>query len=176
MYSDADATAQHVAACDAAFRIGAAEARDSYLLGERITAIAVQSGAQAVHPGYGFLSENAAFAEACIAAGLISIGPSANAMRAMGSKSAAKTLMEKAGVPLVPGYQGADQNADFLHTQADVIGYPVLLKASAGGGGKGMRIVETSAEFVSALASCQREARSSFNDDTVLITDLDLVA
>ena len=169
VYSDADTTARHVADCDEAFWIGSAEAQGSYLRGERLIAAAVQSGAQAVHPGYGFLSENAAFAGACAASGLIFIGPSVDAMRAMGSKSAAKTLMEKAGVPLVPGYHGANQDADFLHSQADAIGYPVLLKASAGGGGKGMRIVESSADFISALASCQREARSSFNDDTVLI-------
>ena len=169
VYSDADITARHVADCDEAFRIGTAEARDSYLCGERIIAAALQSGAQAIHPGYGFLSENAAFADACHAAGLIFIGPPADVIRAMGSKSAAKTLMEKAGVPLVPGYHGTDQDADLLQSQADQIGYPVLLKASAGGGGKGMRIVETSVDFKAALASCQREALASFSDATVLI-------
>ena len=169
VYSDADATSRHVADCDDAFHIGAAEATASYLCADKIISAALRSGAQAVHPGYGFLSENAAFAEACDAAGLIFIGPPVAAIRAMGSKSAAKTLMEKAGVPLVPGYHGVNQDADFLQLQADAIGYPVLLKASAGGGGKGMRIVEARADFSSALASCQREARNSFGDDTVLI-------
>ena len=169
VYSDADATARHVADCDEAFHIGASEAGVSYLCADKIIAAALRSGAQAVHPGYGFLSENAAFAEACAAAGLVFIGPPVAAIRAMGSKSAAKTLMEKAGVPLVPGYHGTNQDADFLQQQADAIGYPVLLKASAGGGGKGMRIVEGSVDFSSALTSCQREARSSFGDATVLI-------
>lgn len=169
VYSDADAGARHVALCDEAVHIGGAEARDSYLRADRIIEVALASGAQAVHPGYGFLSENAAFADACAAAGLVFIGPPASAIRAMGSKSAAKALMARAGVPLVPGYHGDNQEPQFLRTQADAIGYPVLLKASAGGGGKGMRIVDSSGEFVAALASCKREAASSFGDDKVLV-------
>ncbi|MDO8299738.1 acetyl/propionyl/methylcrotonyl-CoA carboxylase subunit alpha [Lacisediminimonas sp.] len=169
VYSEADAQARHVAACDEAILIGPAAARDSYLRADRILAAARASGAQAIHPGYGFLSENDAFAEACAAAGIVFIGPPASAIRAMGSKSAAKTLMEKAGVPLVPGYHGADQDGALLRRAADAIGYPVLIKASAGGGGKGMRIVETSGEFDAALASCQREAINSFGDDSVLV-------
>ncbi|SFM34950.1 acetyl/propionyl/methylcrotonyl-CoA carboxylase subunit alpha [Rugamonas rubra] len=168
VYSEADANAKHVAVCDEAVLIGPAAAKESYLCGDKIIAVALASGAQAIHPGYGFLSENADFADACAAAGLVFIGPPASAMRAMGSKSAAKSLMEKAKVPLVPGYHGDNQDADFLHTQADKIGYPVLLKASAGGGGKGMRVIEGSAEFKAALASCKREAISSFGDDKVL--------
>ena len=169
VHSDADADSRHVAACDEAVRIGAAPATESYLLGERIIAAALATGAQAVHPGYGFLSENAAFAAACAAAGLCFIGPPSSAISAMGSKSAAKALMEKAGVPLVPGYHGDDQAPALLHAEADRIGYPVLLKASAGGGGKGIRVVEESHAFLAALASCKREAASSFGDDKVLI-------
>ncbi|MDP9108947.1 MAG: ATP-grasp domain-containing protein, partial [Pseudomonadota bacterium] len=169
VYSDADAGARHVTLCDQAVHIGPAEAKESYLRGDKIIAVARATGAQAIHPGYGFLSENAAFADACAAAGLVFIGPPAAAIRAMGSKSAAKELMERAGVPLVPGYHGADQDANLLQAQADAIGYPVLLKASAGGGGKGMRIVEASADFKEALASCKREASSSFGDDKVLV-------
>ncbi len=169
VYSDADAHAKHVALCDEAHAIGPAPAKDSYLRIERIIAAAKASGAQAVHPGYGFLSENEAFAAACADAGLVFIGPPSSAIRAMGSKSAAKALMEKAGVPLVPGYHGDEQDAAFLQQQADRIGYPVLLKASAGGGGKGMRIVEKSEDFVAALASCKREAAASFGDDKVLV-------
>jgi 3-methylcrotonyl-CoA carboxylase alpha subunit len=169
VYSEADAGARHVALCDAAVPIGPSQASASYLRGDLIIAAALASGAQAIHPGYGFLSENAAFAEACAAAGLVFIGPPPAAMRAMGSKSAAKTLMERAGVPLVPGYHGARQDAPFLQQQADTIGYPVLLKASAGGGGKGMRIVDSGAAFAAALASCQREALSAFGDDQVLV-------
>ncbi|NYE62621.1 3-methylcrotonyl-CoA carboxylase alpha subunit [Duganella sp. 1224] len=168
VYSEADANAKHVAVCDEAVAIGPAAAKDSYLRGDKIIAAAKATGAQAIHPGYGFLSENAEFAEACAEAGLVFIGPPASAMRAMGSKSAAKQLMEKANVPLVPGYHGEQQDADFLHGEADRIGYPVLLKASAGGGGKGMRVVENSAQFKDALASCKREAISSFGDDKVL--------
>ena len=168
VYSEADAKAKHVAVCDEAVLIGPAAAKESYLCGDKIIAVALATGAQAIHPGYGFLSENADFADACHAAGLVFIGPPASAMRAMGSKSAAKSLMEKANVPLVPGYHGENQDADFLHTQADQIGYPVLLKASAGGGGKGMRVIENSADFKAALASCKREAISSFGDDKVL--------
>jgi 3-methylcrotonyl-CoA carboxylase alpha subunit len=169
VYSDADAAARHVAACDSAVRIGGAEPRASYLRADAILQAALDSGAQAVHPGYGFLSENAAFARAVTQAGLVFVGPPADAIEAMGSKSAAKTLMEAAGVPLVPGYHGDEQDAGFLRQQADAIGYPVLIKASAGGGGKGMRVVAEPAGFADALASCRREAAASFGDDRVLI-------
>ncbi len=168
VYSDADANSKHVAVCDEAVNIGPAAAKESYLCGDKIIAVALATGAQAVHPGYGFLSENADFADACVEAGLVFIGPPASSMRAMGSKSAAKSLMEKANVPLVPGYHGENQDADFLQEQGDRIGYPVLLKASAGGGGKGMRVIERSEDFKAALASCKREAISSFGDDKVL--------
>lgn len=169
VYSDADANARHVAACDVAVRVGGPAPRDSYLRADVILAVAQAQGAQAVHPGYGFLSENAGFAEAVAAAGMSFVGPPASAIAAMGSKSAAKALMDRAGVPLVPGYHGDNQDPEFLRQQADGIGYPVLIKASAGGGGKGMRVVERSEDFVAALASCQREAKSSFGDDRVLI-------
>ena len=168
VYSEVDAGAKHVAVCDEAVLIGAASAKESYLCGDKIIAVALATGAQAVHPGYGFLSENADFADACAQAGLVFIGPPASSMRAMGSKSAAKTLMEHADVPLVPGYHGERQDPEFLQAQADRIGYPVLLKASAGGGGKGMRVIEKSQDFKAALASCKREAISSFGDDKVL--------
>jgi 3-methylcrotonyl-CoA carboxylase alpha subunit len=169
VYSEADANAKHVAVCDESVLIGPPPAKESYLRADKIIEVALATGAQAIHPGYGFLSENADFAEACAKAGLAFIGPPATAIRAMGSKSAAKALMEKAGVPLVPGYHGDNQDADFLQQQADNIGYPVLLKASAGGGGKGMRIVEKSADFKAALDSCKREAINSFGDDKVLV-------
>ncbi|MBL8504115.1 MAG: acetyl/propionyl/methylcrotonyl-CoA carboxylase subunit alpha [Rhodocyclaceae bacterium] len=169
VYSAADATARHVRLADEAVLIGPAPARESYLVAERILDAAKKTGAQAVHPGYGFLSENEAFAEACAAAGIAFIGPPVAAISAMGSKSAAKSLMEKAGVPLVPGYHGDKQDAAFLEQEAGRIGYPVLIKASAGGGGKGMRIVGKAADFAAALASCKREAASSFADDKVLI-------
>lgn len=169
VYSEADAGAKHVAVCDEAILIGPAAARDSYLRGDKIIAAAQATGAQAIHPGYGFLSENAEFAEACAAAGLVFIGPPGASMRAMGSKSAAKQLMEGAGVPLVPGYHGDAQDPELLQSEANRIGYPVLLKASAGGGGKGMRVVERSEDFQAALASCKREAASSFGDDKVLV-------
>ncbi|MEO7031762.1 MAG: acetyl/propionyl/methylcrotonyl-CoA carboxylase subunit alpha [Herbaspirillum sp.] len=169
VYSDADIHAKHVAVCDEAIHIGPAAAKESYLVAERIIQAAKASGAEAIHPGYGFLSENAEFAQACIDAGLVFIGPPASAIHAMGSKSAAKTLMQQAAVPLVPGYHGDDQDASLLNAEADRIGYPVLLKPSAGGGGKGMRVVENSAEFKEALASCKREAISSFGDDKVLV-------
>ncbi len=169
VYSEADANARHVSLADEAWCIGPAAAKDSYLRGDAILEVALKSGAQAIHPGYGFLSENDTFAEACAKAGVAFIGPPAAAIRAMGSKSAAKSLMEKAAVPLVPGYHGERQEAEFLQGEADRIGYPVLIKASAGGGGKGMRVVEKSAGFAAALASCQREAKSSFGDDRVLI-------
>jgi 3-methylcrotonyl-CoA carboxylase alpha subunit len=169
VYSSADAGAKHVLACDEALAIGGAAATDSYLCGDKIIAAALHSGAQAIHPGYGFLSENAAFAQACADAGLVFIGPPVAAMQAMASKSAAKTLMAQAGVPLVPGYHDDNQDAVVLRQAADAIGYPVLLKASAGGGGKGMRIVENTTEFDAALLSCQREAQASFGDDKILI-------
>ncbi|MGH8810198.1 MAG: biotin carboxylase N-terminal domain-containing protein, partial [Noviherbaspirillum sp.] len=169
VYSEADANAKHVAVCDESVLIGPAPAKESYLRADKIIEVALATGAQAIHPGYGFLSENEDFAEACAKAGLAFIGPPASAIRAMGSKSAAKALMEKASVPLVPGYHGDTQDADFLQEQADRIGYPVLLKASAGGGGKGMRIVEKSADFKAALESCKREAINSFGDDKVLV-------
>ncbi|MGO4304517.1 acetyl/propionyl/methylcrotonyl-CoA carboxylase subunit alpha [Cupriavidus sp. RAF12] len=169
VYSDADAEARHVAFCDEAVHIGGPAARDSYLRADHIIEMAKATGAQAIHPGYGFLSENEAFAEACAAAGLAFIGPPAAAIHAMGSKSAAKQLMEKAAVPLVPGYHGEDQDAALLRREADRIGYPVLLKASAGGGGKGMRVVESGDGFEAALASVKREASASFGDDKVLV-------
>lgn len=169
VYSDADANAKHVASCDEAVYIGGSSPKESYLRWEKIIETALATGAQAIHPGYGFLSENDAFAKACQAAGLVFIGPPASAIQAMGLKAESKQLMEKAGVPLVPGYHGAKQDADFLQTQADAMRYPVLIKASAGGGGKGMRIVEKSADFAAALASCKREAINSFGDDAVLI-------
>src|SRR5512141_777434 len=169
VYSEADARARHVSLADEAYCIGPAAARDSYLRGDKILATAKKCGAEAIHPGYGFLAENADFAEACAKAGLVFIGPPPAAIRAMGSKSAAKDIMGRAGVPLVPGYHGAEQEAALLQREADRIGYPVLIKASAGGGGKGMRIVAASEAFPAALASCQREAMSSFGDDAVLI-------
>ena len=167
VYSDADTGAAHVAAADEAVRIGAAPARESYLRVDAILAAARATGAEAIHPGYGFLSENAVFAEACAAAGIIFVGPPVPAIRAMGSKDRAKALMETAGVPVVPGYHGEDQSR--LEQEAARIGYPVLIKASAGGGGKGMRLVERAADFASALAAAKREAASAFGDDSVLI-------
>jgi 3-methylcrotonyl-CoA carboxylase alpha subunit len=169
VYSDADADALHVAMADEAYEIGAAASRESYLRGDKIIAAALRGGADAVHPGYGFLSENAEFAEACVAAGLVFIGPPASAIRAMGGKSEAKALMETAGVPLVPGYHGAGQGAEMLAEEASRIGYPVLIKASAGGGGKGMRVVDGEADFAAQLAGAKREAKASFGDDRVLI-------
>ena len=169
VYSDADREAKHVAVCDEAVYLGGSAPKDSYLKGDAIIAIAKATGAQAIHPGYGFLSENADFAQACQDAGLVFIGPSADAIRAMGGKSESKRLMEAAGVPLIPGYHGENQEAEFLQQQADSIGYPVLIKASAGGGGKGMRIVEQSSDFIDLLDSCRREAITSFGDDKVLV-------
>ena len=169
VYSDADAHAKHVQACDEAVHVGGSAPKDSYLRWERILEAAKSTGAQAVHPGYGFLSENEDFAKACAAAGLVFIGPPASAILAMGLKAESKRLMETAGVPLVPGYHGADQNPALLQREADAIGYPALIKASAGGGGKGMRVVEKSEDFAAALASCQREAINSFGSDAVLI-------
>ena len=169
VFSDADADSAHVAVCDEAIHIGASAARESYLNQQRVIEVALLTGAQAIHPGYGFLSENADFAQACAAAGLVFIGAPASAIRAMGSKAQAKQLMMGAGVPLVHGYHGDNQDADFLRQQAQAVGYPVIIKATAGGGGKGMRVVQGDAEFASSLASCQREASASFGDDTVLI-------
>lgn len=169
VYSEADANARHVRLADEAVLLGPPAARESYLVAEKILDAARRTGAQAIHPGYGFLSENADFAEACAAAGVVFIGPPASAIRAMGSKSAAKALMEKAAVPLTPGYHGDNQEPEFLKQQADAIGYPVLIKAAAGGGGKGMRLVDKGEDFIAALASCQREARSSFGNDQVLV-------
>ena len=169
VYSDADASAKHVGFCDEAVHIGGSAPKDSYLRWERIIEAAKATGAEAIHPGYGFLSENEEFAQACADAGLVFIGPPASAIKAMGLKAESKQLMEKAGVPLVPGYHGADQDPDLLQREADRIGYPVLIKASAGGGGKGMRAVEKSGDFEAALASCKREAINSFGNDTVLV-------
>ncbi len=169
VYSDADAQAKHVAVCDEAVHIGGSAPKDSYLRWERIIDAAKATGAQAIHPGYGFLSENEDFAKACADAGLVFIGPPASAINAMGLKAESKRLMEQAQVPLVPGYHGANQDAALLQAEADRIGYPVLIKASAGGGGKGMRAVDRSEDFAAALASCQREASNSFGDDAVLI-------
>jgi 3-methylcrotonyl-CoA carboxylase alpha subunit len=169
VYSDADAHAKHVAACDEAVHIGGSAPKESYLQWERILQAAKDTGAQAIHPGYGFLSENDAFADACAKAGLVFIGPPSSAILAMGLKAESKRLMEKAGVPLVPGYHGADQDPALLQREADGIGYPVLIKASAGGGGKGMRAVDKAEDFAAALASCQREARNSFGSDAVLV-------
>jgi 3-methylcrotonyl-CoA carboxylase alpha subunit len=169
VYSEADANARHVRLADEAVLIGPPPARESYLRGDKILEAARGTGAQAVHPGYGFLSENDAFAEACAATGVAFIGPPAAAIRAMGSKSAAKALMATAGVPLTPGYHGDNQDGAFLADEAAKIGYPVLIKASAGGGGKGMRRVDAAADFAAALASCQREARNAFGNDQVLV-------
>ncbi len=169
VYSDADRHAPHVREADHAVHIGASPARESYLDQTKVLAAAKSSGADAIHPGYGFLSENAAFAEAVIAAGLIWVGPPASSIRAMGLKDAAKTLMTDAGVPTTPGYLGEDQSPERLETEAARIGYPVLIKAVAGGGGKGMRKVEAAADFAAALAGAKREAAASFGDDRVLL-------
>jgi 3-methylcrotonyl-CoA carboxylase alpha subunit len=169
VYSDADAHAKHVAACDEAVHIGGSAPKESYLRWDRIIDAAKATGAEAIHPGYGFLSENEDFAKACVDAGLVFIGPPASAIQAMGLKAESKQLMEKAGVPLVPGYHGANQDAQLLKKEADRIGYPVLIKASAGGGGKGMRAVDKAEDFMASLESCKREAINSFGDDAVLI-------
>ena len=169
VYSEADAGARHVRLADEAVCIGAPPPRESYLVIDKIMAAARATGAQAIHPGYGFLSENEDFAEACAANGIVFVGPPVSAIRAMGLKSESKKLMEKAGVPLTPGYHGDNQEPAYLRQQADAIGYPVLIKASAGGGGKGMRAVWKAEEFADALASCQREAKSSFGDQHVLV-------
>ena len=169
VYSDADANALHVRSADDAVHIGPAPARESYLVGERIIAAALATGAEAIHPGYGFLSENAEFAQAVLDAGLVWVGPRPASITAMGLKDAAKARMIAAGVPVTPGYLGEDQSPGRLQAEADAIGYPVLIKAVAGGGGKGMRRVDARADFAGALASCRREAASSFGDDRVLI-------
>ncbi len=169
VYSDADANALHVRSADEAVHIGPSPARESYLVGDKIIAAAKATGAEAIHPGYGFLSENAAFAQAVIDAGLKWVGPKPVSITAMGLKDAAKARMIAAGVPVTPGYLGEDQSPERLQAEADAIGYPVLIKAVAGGGGKGMRRVECAADFAEALASCRREAASSFGDDRVLI-------
>ncbi|HEX2594958.1 MAG TPA: acetyl/propionyl/methylcrotonyl-CoA carboxylase subunit alpha [Luteimonas sp.] len=169
VYSQADADAQHVRQADEAWPIGGPRPQDSYLRGDAIIEVALESGAQAIHPGYGFLSENADFADAVEAAGLVFIGPSAASMRRMGSKAGAKELMQAAGVPVVPGYTGADQSSDVLAREADRIGYPLMIKAAHGGGGKGMRIVRSHDEFLPNLESCQREAANAFGRDRVLL-------
>ena len=169
VYSDADAKALHVQEADEAVHIGPSPARESYLVGDKIIAAALSTGAEAIHPGYGFLSENAEFAQAVIDAGLIWVGPAPASITAMGLKDAAKTLMAEAGVPVTPGYMGENQDSVFLGERAAEIGYPVLIKAVAGGGGKGMRKVEAAADFTDALASCQREASASFGNAHVLI-------
>jgi len=169
VYSEADADAQHVRQADEAYCIGGPRPQESYLRGDAIIEVAQRSGAQAIHPGYGFLSENADFADAVAAAGLVFIGPSGASMRKMGSKAGAKELMQAAGVPVVPGYTGANQSPDILRCEADAIGYPLMIKAAHGGGGKGMRIVRSSAEFAPNLESCQREARNAFGRDRVLL-------
>jgi 3-methylcrotonyl-CoA carboxylase alpha subunit len=169
VFSEADSRAAHVAAADAAFCIGPAAAAESYLRGEAILEAAKAAGAEAIHPGYGFLSENAAFAEACAAAGVAFVGPPAAAIRAMGSKSEAKALMQQAGVPLMPGYHGFEQAAETLVAQAHKIGYPLMIKASAGGGGKGMRVVQRAEDFLEALQAARREANAAFGDERVLL-------
>ncbi len=169
VYSDADAHALHVRLADEAVHLGPPPARESYLLGERIVEAALATGAGGIHPGYGFLSENAGFARACEDAGVAFIGPGADAIEAMGSKSAAKRIMEQAGVPLVPGYHGEDQDAQRLRAAAVGMGFPVLLKAVAGGGGKGMRQVWSAEEFDAALEAARREAQASFGDDNMLV-------
>src|SRR5689334_14228475 len=169
VYSEADAHALFVKMADEAHLIGPAPARDSYLNVEKIMAAARQAGAASIHPGYGFLSERAEFAEACESSDIAFVGPPASAIRAMGLKDAAKALVEKAGVPVVPGYHGARQEPEFLRQKAYEIGYPVLIKAIAGGGGKGMRRVEKAADFEAALQSAQREATSAFGDARVLV-------
>ncbi|MDE2437631.1 MAG: methylcrotonoyl-CoA carboxylase, partial [Sphingomonadales bacterium] len=169
VYSDADAKALHVRQADEAVHIGPSPARESYLVGEKIIAAAKATGAEAIHPGYGFLSENAAFAQGVIDAGLVWVGPKPASIEAMGLKDAAKALMQAAGVPVTPGYMGENQDAAFLAAQAGEIGYPVLIKAVAGGGGKGMRRVDAAGDFSDALASCKREALASFGNDHVLI-------
>ena len=169
VYSDADRGARHVSLADEAVHIGGPAPRDSYLRGDVIIQAALDTGAEAIHPGYGFLSENPDFVDAVTAAGLVFIGPSASAIRKMGLKDAAKALMAEAGVPVVPGYHGENQDPAHLQAQADAIGYPVLIKAVAGGGGKGMRLVERAGDFPAALESARGEAATAFGNPAVLI-------
>ncbi|MBV9733558.1 MAG: ATP-grasp domain-containing protein, partial [Verrucomicrobia bacterium] len=169
VYSEVDRNAKHVSFCDEAVAIGGAKASESYLAIPSIIKAACDSGAEAIHPGYGFLAENAEFAGACVAAGLVFVGPPVAAIRTMGDKSTAKSVMTKAGVPVLPGYHGENQEPDFLRSQAGAIGYPVMLKARGGGGGKGMRVVHESDEFDDLLTACRREAKNSFGDDSILI-------
>ena len=169
VYSEADASAQHVVQADEAWPIGGPRPADSYLRGDAIIEVAKRAGAEAIHPGYGFLSENAGFARACAAAGIVFIGPQPESIEAMGSKAEAKALMQANGVPLVPGYHGEDQADDTLRAEADTIGYPLMIKAAAGGGGKGMRIVEKAADFASALAAAQRESSNAFGDQRMIL-------
>ena len=169
VYSEADVNARHMRLADEAVAIGPAPARDSYLSVQKLISAAQRTGAEAIHPGYGFLSENAGFAEACGGAGITFIGPSPRAIELMGSKSAAKTIMQQAGIPLVPGYHGDNQDETFLLDEAEKIGFPVMLKASAGGGGRGMRVVNSAAELSEALRSAKREALGAFNDDRMLL-------
>src|ERR1700736_1372455 len=169
VYSEADRGAMHVALADEAVLLGPARARDSYLNVERVIEAARQTGAEAVHPGYGFLSESAEFAQACADAGLGFVGPTAGMIKAMGSKSGSKMLMEQAGLPLVPGYHGEAQDETTLAKAADQIGFPVLVKASAGGGGRGMRIVHSASELAGGITSAKREAKAAFGDDRMLI-------
>lgn len=169
VYSEADAASPHVRQCDEAYLIGPAPARESYLSIGKLLKVAQDSRAACIHPGYGFLSENADFAEACAEGGVVFVGPPPSAIRAMGLKDRAKALMQQAGVPVVPGYHGDQQDANFLKRKAYELGYPVLIKAVAGGGGKGMRLVERHADFETAIEAAKREAASSFGDDRVLI-------
>ena len=169
VYSDADTDAQHVRQADEAHRIGGPRPQDSYLRSDAILEVARATGARAIHPGYGFLSENADFAEAVEAAGMVFVGPRAASMRRMGSKAGAKELMQAAGVPVVPGYTGEDQATQVLQREAERIGYPLMIKAAHGGGGKGMRIVRDRADFIANLESCQREAANAFGRDRVLL-------
>ncbi|MBX6322150.1 MAG: ATP-grasp domain-containing protein, partial [Rhodospirillaceae bacterium] len=169
VYSDADADALHVRLADAAFRIGPAPARESYLNINAVIAAAKASGAEAVHPGYGFLAENAALADACADAGLVFVGPSADVIRAMGEKHSARALVASAGLPVVPGYHEAGQNPAALERAAARLGFPLVIKAAAGGGGRGMRIVERAEDFAAAAAAARREARSAFGDDRLIL-------
>ncbi len=172
VYSDQDASAMHANNADESYRLGPAPAMESYLRGDIILDVANKCGAQAIHPGYGFLSENADFADACLAKGITFIGPPSTAIEAMGSKSTSKEIMHKAGVPVCPGYHGEDQSLKTLKVEAKMIGYPLLIKAVMGGGGKGMRVLESENDFEDALAACQREASSSFGDDRVILEKL----
>ena len=169
VYSDADKHAQHVKMADEAYHIGRAPSKDSYLVTDKILQVAKNSGADCIHPGYGFLSENSEFAKACEANNIAFIGPLASSIEAMGSKTRAKEIMAEANVPLVPGYYGDNQDPAFLQSEAEKIGYPVLIKAAFGGGGKGMRVVEQAKDFMSALEGAQREAIAGFGNDLVLL-------